>query len=214
MIYRYAWKVHPKPYRRGKTSQLEMSYLKAQLLAIGKLGAICQQMRTEAGSRLSSNVHYKEIILSSPLLLAHLRHVSFCWAQKTYRSRRPGVTPMEACYWLQCLKQLKTLEIVITDLWLLIDRPKELSTIFTNLRGLQKATVKFDIETEGPRVSAYTNPERNIQRLEATPYFQKFRKAIEGLVTLPKDTEPPSQVIKEFLGCLNPRWMKRKSTRI
>ncbi|KAK3503021.1 hypothetical protein B0T13DRAFT_446299 [Neurospora crassa] len=48
MIYRHAWKVDPKPHTIRSSRQLMASYLKQQLTAIGRLGAICQQMRTEA----------------------------------------------------------------------------------------------------------------------------------------------------------------------
>ncbi|EAA26902.1 hypothetical protein GE21DRAFT_6158 [Neurospora crassa] len=236
MIYRHAWKVDPKPHTKRGTRQLTTSYLKQQLTAIGRLGAICQQMRTEAfdeyfhhaqaflrwdydgsGSKTRHNHSYKELILSSPTLLAHLRHVSFHWADKEVH-KGEYVSPMEALYWLQCLKQLKTLELVIPRGYVRGDyfgdsyRQKQVLLSLSNLRGLEKATIKFE---DYPY--HFDNPEYLLSRLSERCLVRKFMKEFESLVTLPKlleGAEPPCQAIKEHLGCLNPRWLWNRSDRI
>lgn len=132
MIYRYVWKVSPKLHTISRTGQLNTSYLPRQLLEMGGLGAICQQIRTEAfdeyfhhvqaylrwdfcgsGSKLIDNKYYLSVILASALLLAHLRHVSVYWTTGL-KFDRFAVSFVEALNWLQCLKQLKTLEVVIS----------------------------------------------------------------------------------------------------
>lgn len=196
MIYRHAWKVDPHPHTIEGTGQLKISYLKQQLLAIGTLGAICQQMRTEAldeyfhhaqaylrwdfygggsGCKSPHNVYYKKLIPSSPLLLAHLRHVSFYWDGEGEFKRRE-ITVMEAFYWLQSLKQLRTLEVVITgsDLSCLDGyRSKQMSLILENLRGLEKATIKFDFADLSQSRAGF-----HIARLNNNKWFLKLKREI------------------------------------
>ncbi|KAK3488102.1 uncharacterized protein B0T23DRAFT_323831 [Neurospora hispaniola] len=234
MIYRHAWKVDPKHHTIKGSRQLMESYLKQQLTAIGRLGAICQQMRTEAfdeyfhhaqaylrwatygsGSRTLHNRSYKELLLSSPLLMAHLRHVSFHWSGENAH-RKKEVSPTQAVHWLHCLKQLRTLDLVISHVHVgyfyhgYSYKQKQVLLSLANLRGLKKVTIKH--EDNG---SWLGNPENSSSRLHNCDLCRKFKEEFENLVmTLPKDAEPPCQAIKEHLGCLNPRWIKTKSDRI
>lgn len=203
MIYRYAWTVNPKPHTVRLSGQLRTTYLEAQLSAIGKLGAICQKMRTEViddyfhhaqaylrwddngtGCKSPFNVRYPEIIMGSTLLLENLRHVCIYWTNSgSYDTLSPSFT--EALYWLRCLKQLRTLEVVVTSTievsgWHLRHSLRR-SKLLRNLQGLEKATIKYNFdevpESGRPRVMA---------ELNCCLPFLEFKKNIERLVTLPE----------------------------
>lgn len=203
MIYRHAWKVDPKPHTIKRSCQLMDSYLKQQLTAIGRLGAICQQMRTEAfdeyfhhaqaylrwdthgsGSKTLHNRSYKELLLSSPLLMAHLRHVSFHWAGEDVH-RKEEVSPTPAVVWLHCLKQLRTLDLVISHVHVeyfyrgYSYKQKQLLLSLANLRGLKKVTIKH--EDNGSWLDNPENLGSHIYDL-----CQKFKEEFDDLVTLPK----------------------------
>ncbi|KAK1777477.1 hypothetical protein QBC45DRAFT_469637 [Copromyces sp. CBS 386.78] len=223
MIYRYAWKVNPKIYTFTGTGQLSSCYVEQQLLAIGKLGAICQQIKTEAfdeyfhhaqaclrwefnDPRSYHSYEYpiaKKLILSSLLLLTHLRHASFYWHGDVFYDWR-DVSATEAFYWLQFLKQLRTLEVVVTGGldwgWFGDYQSKQMSMLLENLRGLEKVTIKFDLSD-----LSQDDAERCMEELNDNEWFLKFKRKIEGLVTLPEGATPPCQVIKERIGCLKPR---------
>ena len=212
MIYRYAWKVDPEPHKIKNSDQLKDSYLKGQLLAIGKLGQICHQMRTEAleeyfhhaqaylrwdiyysGSQSAYNSSYKELILSSPLLMAHLRHVTLYWADPEHHKKKEA-TPVEAMLWLHCLKQLRTIEVVIRNAYAFDMHRRNrawvstVSASFANLRGLEKAAIKVDIPKKAPRAPRYDWAGRLVEEptLETRELFQRFKGVIESLATLPK----------------------------
>lgn len=203
MIYRHAWKVDPKFHTIKRTRQLKHSFLKEQLLAIGRLGAICQLIRTEAfneyfhhaqaylrwdkdgtGSRSLHNKYYAILISSSPLLLAHLRHVSVYWTDEL-RSDGFTVSFQESLFWLRSLKQLKTLEIVFpvpSDIWWLgVWYTEKRYMNLQNLRGLEKVTIKYDFAD-----LSQSDAERFLAELNTDQDFLHFKRFIEKLVTLPK----------------------------
>ncbi|KAK3955422.1 hypothetical protein QBC32DRAFT_367761 [Pseudoneurospora amorphoporcata] len=207
MIYRHAWKVNPEIYTIPGTGQLESCYVKQQLPAIGKLGAICQQIKTEA---FDEYFHHAQACLrwefndpSSPLLLTHLRHASFYWHGDVFFDWS-DVSTTEAFCWLQILKQLRTLEVVVTGGsgwgWFGDYQSKQMSTLLENLRGLEKVTIKFDLSD-----LSQSDAERCMEALNVNAWFLKFKRKIESFVTLPEGATPPCQVIKERIGCLKPR---------
>lgn len=114
-------------------------------------------------------------MLGSALLLAHLRHVSVYWTTEL-KFDKFAVSFMEALYWLQCLKQLKMLEVVIsTPLahgfeYYMSTRPQS-RLILRNLRGLEKTTIKYDFAgfSQG-------KAERQIAELNVNEYSLKLKE--------------------------------------
>ncbi|KAK3488101.1 uncharacterized protein B0T23DRAFT_323460 [Neurospora hispaniola] len=219
IIYRMAWSVDPKPYRIKRSGQLRIAYLKKQLSFVVKMGAVSHQMRVEAYSEFFHrtqayfrwntqmqgyswhNVQVMAKMQSSFLLKYHLQHVSLYWPEN-YEHR---ITTLR---WLEGLKQLKTLKIILSNGPDLENR-KGAHYSVNAMRRLAVSLARRNANSEKPFVTFVAD------RLELVNLWNSvdwFRALVEGLAK--PDAEPPHQIIEQHLGCLNPLWARSLAFRI
>ncbi|KAJ4379929.1 hypothetical protein N0V85_008826, partial [Neurospora sp. IMI 360204] len=219
-IYRYTWtisfncKEYSDIFAHPLSLEHEVVYFRLQVEQLHKLVSICRQMRNEVlseyfhrtqvylrsifvgttgANRLNRLPYAMNYIRSSPLFASHTQHVSLHW--------HPDESKVMASTldWLLQLKQLKTLELVITHSKLPHINFKNdgengfpqimklaLDDYFgsrhfqrlTTLRNLEKIVVKLCFRmrwaTRGPQVHAGI--------WERTPRFQKIKETLSESV--------------------------------
>ncbi|KAK3398596.1 hypothetical protein B0T20DRAFT_353257 [Sordaria brevicollis] len=221
MIYRFAWTIDPKPYRLRKTYQLRYDYLAKQMAILTKMGEVSRQMRDEAyGDFFRSaqaymrwntqqqgyspqNLEAMRVLQHCVLMENHLQHVIYHWPENA--EHRGSMFR-----WLETLSQLRTLKIVFSGApgVGVNERHKAehyLPRLFRRLvQSLETRNANFP-ESKKPWVTFYVEYEKLVALWNQLDWFTELVREISRGT----DPKPPSTIIENHLGCLDPLWPRQ-----
>ncbi|KAK1780285.1 hypothetical protein QBC45DRAFT_391560 [Copromyces sp. CBS 386.78] len=221
-IYRYVWTItfrEHTDYVQDVNSHCHflcqvVVFFRLQAKRLYKLVSICQQMKYEV---LSEYFHRSQIYIrtsmsaswsirqpyvhSSALFTSHTQHVIL----HVYRGFHDQIKSLD---WLLQLKQLKTLEMVVTDWRLYRDTnvqdnvaaiinelfgPRQMKRL-TALRNLDKIRVKLRFRRP--------NSDRNTKIAEGTPEFQRLKRILSESVRedLRQSEHQPTYKFEQQIG--------------